>query len=309
MVQRVSIGMPVFNGEPFIQEAIDSLLTQTFTDFELVISDNASTDRTESICRSYAARDERVRYLRNRTNYGIVYNFNNVFRLSSGKYFKWAASDDVCGRDYLRQAVEMLDEDSSVVLAWGKTRGIDENGNPVELPTEVSDLNAPGSVYSSQPPVRFRRLMENIWWTDGPFYGLIRSDVLAQTSLHPNHHNGDKILLAELCLHGRFYEIPEDLFFTRTRSEKHSHPRTLRQRAELSVGHPLDRSGFLGWRLLRQYPDRFPLYWAAISRAPITRRERWVCHIELLRHVANWLHLRGVQAVTGNLPWGRPRRA
>jgi glycosyltransferase involved in cell wall biosynthesis len=299
--------MPVFNGEPFIEEAIDSLLTQTFEDFELVICDNASTDGTESICRSYAAKDERVRYFRNHANHGLVFNFNNAFRLSSGPYFKWAASDDVCGHEYLRRAVEILDQDPSVVLAWGKTVGIDEDGNQIQHPTEVSDLNAPGSVYSPDLAVRFRRFMENIWWTDGPFYGLIRSDALAKTSLHPQHHNGDKILLAELCLHGRFYEIPEDLFFSRMRSKKHLQPRTLRQRAELSIGHTLESGGFLWWRLFRQYPDRFLLYRAAIARAPITLRERWICYAVILVLVFEWLKLRGSQAVSGQLPWGRPK--
>ena len=301
--------MPVFNGEPFIEEAIDSLLAQTFTDFELVISDNASTDRTESICRGYAAKDERVKYFRSPTNRGLVFNFNNAVRLSSGEYFKWAASDDVCGHDYLRRAVEVLDSDPTVVLAWGKTVGIDEEGNRIAHPTEVSDLNAPRSVYSPEPTVRFRRFMENIWWTDGPFYGVMRSDVLARTSLHPQHHNGDKILLSELCLHGRFYEIPEELFFSRMRARKRVQQRTLRQRAELSAGHPLKSAGFLWWRLVRQYPDRFLLYRAALVRSPISFRERWICYFEVARHVMKWLKLRGGQSLSGRLPWTHRARS
>lgn len=283
----VSIGMPVFNGERFIEQALDSLLQQTFTDLEIVIADNASTDRTESICRSYAERDERVRYIRNRTNYGLHFNFNNVFRLSSGRFFKWMASDDVCGRDYLLRAVEVLEQDPDVVVAWGRTRGIDEGGNVVDVVTEFSDLNAPGSTYSPQPTDRFRRLMDDIWWADGPFHGVIRSDVLSETQLHPAHPSGDKVLLAELCLRGRFYEIDEDLFYKRVKPDK---------RATRSKGQ------------VRQYTQRLTLFGGAISRAPITRSEKVRCYAIVVRQVLTWLKLRGSQVVSGTNPWARSRR-
>src|SRR5262245_38039803 len=93
---RVSIGMPVRNGEPFIADAIDSLLAQTLTDFELIICDNASTDRTQEICGEYAAQDARIRYYRNPTNLGPAQNHNKCFELSRGEYFRWHAHDDMC---------------------------------------------------------------------------------------------------------------------------------------------------------------------------------------------------------------------
>ena len=83
---RISIGMPVFNGEKFIAETLDSLLTQTYSDFELIISDNASTDNTEQICRKYASKDPRINYFRNKSNFGAAKNYNRVFKLSSGEY-------------------------------------------------------------------------------------------------------------------------------------------------------------------------------------------------------------------------------
>jgi len=97
----VSIGMPVFNGEAFLCEAIDSLLEQTFTDFELVISDNASTDETQSICRKYASRDSRIRYIRQPENQGALANFQYVLDNSNGQYFMWAAADDLFDREWL----------------------------------------------------------------------------------------------------------------------------------------------------------------------------------------------------------------
>ena len=101
----VSIGMPVYNGVPFLNEALDSILAQTYRDFELVISDNASTDETESICRAYAASDPRIRYYRQQENLGAMPNFNRVCELSRGQYFKWAACDDVCSPTASRAAV------------------------------------------------------------------------------------------------------------------------------------------------------------------------------------------------------------
>src|SRR5882762_1549884 len=115
---RISIGLPVYNGENFITDALESILGQTYTDFELIISDNASTDRTEALCKSYAARDPRIRYWRNAENLGAARNFNRVFELSSGEYFKWTAHDDVLAPDYLEKCIEASDRDPSVVLVY-----------------------------------------------------------------------------------------------------------------------------------------------------------------------------------------------
>ncbi|MBD2214537.1 glycosyltransferase family 2 protein [Nostoc linckia FACHB-104] len=100
-LQRLSIGLPVYNGKKFIRESIDCILNQTFQDFELIISDNASTDNTEKICREYAAKDNRIRYYRNAKNIGCARNFHRAFELSTGEYFKWVAYDDLHAPEYL----------------------------------------------------------------------------------------------------------------------------------------------------------------------------------------------------------------
>ena len=117
---KVSIGLPVYNGEPFLSETIDAILAQTFKDFELIICDNASTDDTERICRRYAARDKRISYYRQHHNIGAAGNFNRVFNLSSGEYFKWAAHDDLIAPEYLARCVEILERDRSVVLCHSR---------------------------------------------------------------------------------------------------------------------------------------------------------------------------------------------
>ena len=245
---RVSLGMPVYNAERYIEEALDSLLTQTFEDFEIVISDNASTDRTEEICRTYVAKDHRIRYIRKRANYGVISNFNSVFRLSHGEYFKWCASDDVCAPDYLQRAVEVLDQDPSVVLVFPLIVGIDEEGRPRRsLPGQISDRDSPGTVSSPDPVIRFRKLLRHIWWVDAAFYGLMRADVLAQTSLHRYQRSGDQLLVTQMALKGRLYEIPEPLFYSRYHSNKTSaRQKTHRERAELIENRPLGK-GITAW--------------------------------------------------------------
>ena len=302
---KVSIGMPIYNGERYLEEALESLLAQSFGDFELVISDNASTDRTGEICRAYASRDERIKYFCMRQNFGVVHNFNNVFRLSTGEYFKWAAGDDVCARDYLLRAVEVLDREPSVVLVWAKTVGMDERGERVPLLYEVSDLNSPESLYSPDPTVRFRRLLRNVWWVDGPFYGVIRSSALAETRwLHPRHMSGDQILLTELSLKGRFFEIPEEMFFSRVHVDKTSkRQRTLRDRATLIDLKSPGRGPLSWWRLLRGYPQRIGMYTIIIWSASIPTTQKLVCQQEVLRGATSWASLRVRQVASGTSPW------
>src|SRR5260370_10566620 len=125
---RVSIGVPVYNGENFLRETLDSLLAQTFEDFELIISDNGSTDNTPHICREYALRDNRVSYHRCDINRGFSWNNNHVFQLAQGEYFKWADHDDLCAPEYLERCITVLDARPDVVLCDVIPSNIDETG-------------------------------------------------------------------------------------------------------------------------------------------------------------------------------------
>ena len=98
-VPRLTVGLPVYNGEKYLAESLDALLGQSYGDFELIISDNASTDATEAICREYAAKDPRITYLRQPANIGATPNHNFVFEQSHTELFKWASYDDLYGRD------------------------------------------------------------------------------------------------------------------------------------------------------------------------------------------------------------------
>ena len=125
---RLTIGLPVYNGERYLAESIEALLGQSYTDFELIISDNASTDDTSLICGRYAKQDSRIRYYRQPRNVGLAPNHNFCARQARGELFKWAAADDLYHRDLLLRCVEVLDERPEVVLVHSYTAMIDEDG-------------------------------------------------------------------------------------------------------------------------------------------------------------------------------------
>ena len=201
---RVSIGVPVYNGERFLPQTLDSLLAQTYEDFELIVADNASTDATEQICRAYAQRDRRIVYDRSPENRGATWNLNRLVGLATCDYFKWAMADDLCSPDHLRQCVEALDRDAGAVLACTQTSFIDENGKPAGAPAACWDLR------SESATDRLRSVIQvgGHWANADALAGVIRRDALVKTRLFPRYQGGDKRPLAELSVLGRFVEIP-----------------------------------------------------------------------------------------------------
>ncbi|HEY9826102.1 MAG TPA: glycosyltransferase family 2 protein [Stenomitos sp.] len=223
MKPRVSIGLPVYNGENYLAEALTSILNQTFLDFEVVISDNASTDRTAEICREFAAKDNRIRYYRNSENLGAGPNQNRVFELSKGEYFKWWAHDDLCDPEFLFKCVDVLDRDSSVVLCFSKVTVIGPSGEFIENFDGYNRL-APAQRHfmshlsSRQVVKRFAEL--TVPHMCYPIFGLIRSEALTKTPLLGFYSAADNVLLVRLSLIGRFYELPEYLFYARSHAKQ-----------------------------------------------------------------------------------------
>jgi glycosyltransferase involved in cell wall biosynthesis len=208
---RVSIGLPVFNGERYLAETLDSILSQSFSDFELIISDNASTDNTEETCREYRTMDRRIVYNRSKKNLGASWNYNRVFELSRGQYFKWAAHDDKCAPDFLRRCVQELDERPEIVLCYPKTTLIDENGSFVAMDEDNLCLDSTDMLTRFTTCLRPMKLCHNV------VFGLMRRSTLAKTRLIGTYVAADRCLLAELSLYGGFREIPEYLFYRRMR--------------------------------------------------------------------------------------------
>lgn len=214
-VPLLSVGMPVYNGERFLAKALDSLLSQTFADFELIISDNASTDGTQQICESYAERDPRIQYSRNAQNMGAGWNVRRVYSLARGKYFKWAAHDDFCEPTLFEKCIEALEGDPGVVLAQSKVRVLDENGAFVE------DYEWPMRTGSPDPLIRFHDLLLNDHLCF-QIFGVIRLDALHRLPPQGSYVNSDGVLLAQLGLLGRYVEIPERLFLNTRHSGQSS---------------------------------------------------------------------------------------
>jgi glycosyltransferase involved in cell wall biosynthesis len=206
--------VPVRNGERYLRQALDSILTQSFSDLEVVISDNASTDSTAAICEEYATRDRRVRYERRPADIGPAENFNVVFRQSRGEYFKWAAADDICGPDFLRRAVEVLDTDVETVVCYARTAIIDDAGQVVR----AEDYEVP--LEAEAPAERLRALVRVDHRRHGAheLYGVMRSEALRRTDLHSPHVRSDSIALVQLCLQGKLVTLPDVLFFNRDHS-------------------------------------------------------------------------------------------
>ena len=224
---RVSIGIPVYNGENYLAEALDSLLRQSFGDFELLISDNASTDRTQEICRAYAARDARVRYVRQDRNIGAGPNHNRVLELSQAPYFKWAAHDDLYAPAYLAECVAALDRDPAVVLAHADGPLIDAQGKPLTFDIfRQCYFDRNGKRYvrepvdiaqSDLPSERFDDVLHRIVWCTA-MYGLIRRDATNRVTLMRSYYGSDKVFLAEMALLGKFYHAKKPLFMKRCHS-------------------------------------------------------------------------------------------
>lgn len=233
---RVSLGLPVYNGERYLRQALDAILAQTFQDFELIICDNASSDATETICREYAARDQRIHYHRNAQNLGAAPNYNRTFALSCGDYFKWVAHDDLHAPAYLDRGVRMLDRHPDVVLCHAQTVLIDPDGQALRFDPvyrRFFDRSGRGyrepeslpNLYADEPATRYGDVLLNMRWCFEVF-GLMRAEALQQTSRIGPYYGSDKVLLAELSLMGRLKQLPEPLFFRRCHIEQSSFARS-----------------------------------------------------------------------------------
>jgi glycosyltransferase involved in cell wall biosynthesis len=256
----VSIGIPVCNGASYISEAISSILGQTYGDFELIVSDNASTDRTEEICRSFAAADRRVRYFRQERNKGAAWNFNFVFEVSKGKYFKWAAHDDIVKPTFLEKSVSVIEADDQCVLVYPATLFIDGAGRETER-----DVGFMASD-SADPVERFRTWMAPGIRRCNPVYGLMRSDMIRKTSMHGAYPGSDHVLLGEIALLGCSKEIGENLFLRRLHPEMTS-TRDTQSLAQWYEGKQTHRLRFKTLRLVREFVR-------AMSRAELTSWQR-----------------------------------
>lgn len=262
----ISIGMPVYNEERYLAQALDSLLAQDFRDFEIIISDNASTDITPKICSEYVAKDNRIKYYRNDQNVGSIKNYNRVCELASGEYFVWAGGHDLWDPSFLSSCLEVLERDESIVLCYSQPLLIDEDNNPIVLLTGILDTR--GNL------VKQERLSVMLWCHMGccnPVCGVIRLSALRATSMLRPIIGSDTLLLCELSTLGAFAYLPDPLFHRR---KTPGWGDTDIQNEKCGIKQPkLLPKNFLYWRMLYEYISILPKHFDGLIWKFITLSE------------------------------------
>ncbi len=295
--------MPVYNGQAYVAEAIESLLAQTYADFEIVISDNASTDETQAICREYAAQDARIRYVRQTENRGSVSNFNCLVALALGRYFKWAAADDVCRPTYLQTVVELLESKPQAVWCHAQSGKIDQHGRiltnddpAAEGLAHTKQAGFPRNDHqSSHRHRRFRGvLLGTSWCADA--YGVMRTASLAETSLLPACYGSEKVLVAELALRGHYQEVPETLFYQRVHSTASGSLKNQAQQVQFALARPKRILSSTRFDLLRGYIR-------AVHKVTMSATDRCLCYGVMAQYL---LQLGKWPKIIGDDMRGRP---
>jgi glycosyltransferase involved in cell wall biosynthesis len=284
-VPRLSIGLPVYNGASYLAESLEALLGQTYEDFELIISDNASTDGTAEICRRYAKQDSRIRYIRQRHNIGCAPNHNCLVDEARGELFKWASDDDLYARDMIRLCIEALDEYPHVVLAHPWTAFIDSSGTVTEA------VDYPLATASLHAPERFRSMLFGNGGDDDG--GVVRTSVLRRTAPYGSYHRADRTLVTGIALQGPFYQVPDWLYFRR------DHPERLTRSSPgvRSLCAKLDprRADRLRHPVVRLYGEYIWGFAAAVRSAPLSPADRRECY----GYLAEWLASRALRGRPG----------
>jgi glycosyltransferase involved in cell wall biosynthesis len=295
---KVSVGLPVFNGEKYLKQSLDSLLGQNFQDFELIISDNASTDGTAELCQAYAAKDRRIRYYRNEFNVGAVPNYIRVFELSRGEFFKWCSHDDVCLRGFLSRCYETMEAaPPSVVLVYPQCQLIDEFGGVIGPAPDCIESKA------KYPHQRLAMVLRRLGVTY-PLWGLIRTDALHKIQLTGTVFYWDALLLIELSLIGQIWEVSEVLSQQRCHpgnslaicSSKQgdaisTHPDKLDRKTRQALRAWTDASAKSDRIWLPIHEERYWEYAKRIHHARLTASEAFLCYFTLVA-VSYWRRFR-----------------
>ena len=295
---RMSIGLPVFNGENYVEEAIRSVMAQTMTDWELVISDNASTDRTGTICQDLAATDQRIRYFRNERNLGAGANYNLAFAKSQGVYFKWLAHDDRVRREYLAMTVAALDAAPDAVLCNTVVDYIGSKGQHIGF--------YDSGLARADHPRASHRFSTMILMSHScvDFFGVCRRSALVDSLLHGPFHGADRAFLAQMALRGRLLQIKTPLVEMREHEQRYT--RSQHAPTARAVWHDPTKgrkSSLPTWRLYREYLE-------LVRTEKLSPSERTACRLALVRWwIVNWNSIRASVDI-GALAWPElPRHA
>ncbi len=279
---RVSIGLPVYNGATYLAASIESVLSQTYGDLELIISDNASEDGTEEICRAFAGRDERVLYHRREKNQGASANYNLVQQMSRGEFFRWQADDDVMLPTCIERSVAALDAHPEAILCHTRVRRIGPNGE------DLGVFDHPLSGAASMRQSDRLRAMILVWHDCAAIFGLMRRQVLSGTRLFGPYSGTDRALLAELALCGRFVLLDEVLFLNR------DHPRRFTRAAWRDYHKERQYHAPLDPRHVPPTLSVFRAYLAAVGKHVPSAAERLRCYAAVVRAMGVYYNRRAL---------------
>jgi len=261
----VTIGLATYNGARYLAKSLDSLLDQDYPNWELVISDNCSTDETEAIARAYAGRSDRIRYVRQEANLGATANFNYVLGQARGAYFMWAADHDLWKPTLISRCVAALEADPAAVLAYPRSLLIDENGAVIEEMDDQIDLGEPSAL------TRYKRLIWRLVICN-MIYGVARREALVATGGFPDTVSPDHLVLARLALQGPILRVGGHLFLRR-RNRPQETPEEHRRRSltGLNPSKAGERVAMPAPRLFRVLRD---LHIRAVKESPLSFAEK-----------------------------------
>ncbi len=272
----ITFAVPVYNGMPYLEQAVESILNQSVPELQLILADNASTDGTQALCERFAREDGRVQYHRHELNMGAAANFNYSLDQAVAPYFKWAAADDVCGEDWAKDSLDALESAGpEAVLAYCWVRWIDEQGETLE----EYGQGLPWS--QGAPHERLACLLgdpvQSHLFKCSPICGVSRTQALRTTEGIGPFGGSDKVTLVEMALRGRWVEI-----------EKCHFQRRVHGGSSLAANtKPEDVARWFDPKRGARYPmprtTLFNGFMRAIQRAPLDRKERWRCMRVLLR--------------------------
>ncbi|HET7372425.1 MAG TPA: glycosyltransferase family 2 protein [Gemmatimonadaceae bacterium] len=257
---RVSIGVPAYNAARYLALTLDSLVRQTYTDVEIIVCDNASSDATSDIASDFARRDPRVRHVRSPENVGAGRNFIRCAQLARGELFRWASADDLSAPTFVERCVEALDAHADVVQAFPRTTLIDENG------VVLKQIDDPVATMSDSPRERYMHVMRNLTLVNS-LYGVMRTATLRRTAIHGTYVGADLVVQAELALYGKIVQVPEYLFFRRMHAQAHS---AMTREQQLAFHQPAARARRLEFTRWRQLAERL----RTVLRSSISARDK-----------------------------------
>ncbi len=279
--------MPVYNGERYLESAIQSVLDQTFDDFELIIADNASTDRSADICRDLAKRDTRIRYLRNEQNIGAAANYNLLFHEARCEYFRWSNSDDLLDPTLHEKCYRALEDNPDAVLAAGTTILIDSEG--AETERYADDLH----IDNERPSTRFREFFDRVGLTN-VIYGLMRKGPLGKTELMGDGSipTADIVFMAHLVLQGKFIVLDEPLFYRRMHEQSSSADRDDMEKQASFWNAGNASLGRAGWKRIRAYRR-------AVAKTPLPTEESVALYKILVKMLWDNRHKLSAELIRG----------